>query len=63
MNLFSGFVAIVLALAYRQYSKSKELAAAEELARKEKRGLWADKEPEPPWEFRKKEKSVGNPKT
>lgn len=41
---------------YKAYSKSKELAAAEELARKERRGLWADKSPEPPWEFRKKER-------
>lgn len=38
---------------YVQYSKSKELTAAEEAARKAKKGLWADKEPVPPWEFRK----------
>ncbi len=41
---------------YKQYSKSKELANAEEAARKAKKGLWADKEPVPPWEFRKKER-------
>lgn len=41
---------------YKQYSKSKELAEAEEEARKAKKGLWADKSPVPPWEFRKKEK-------
>jgi endonuclease YncB( thermonuclease family) len=39
---------------YKQYSKSTELAEAEEKARKAKKGLWADKSPEPPWEFRKK---------
>ena len=38
---------------YKQYSKSKELAEAEDEARKTKKGLWADKEPVPPWEFRK----------
>ena len=43
-----------LAWHYKQYSKSKELAAAEDDARKTKKGLWADKEPVPPWEFRKK---------
>jgi micrococcal nuclease len=41
---------------YKQYSKSKVLAEAESTACKEKRGLWAEKEPEPPWEFRKKER-------
>lgn len=39
---------------YKQYSKSKELAEAEEEARRAKKGLWGDKSPEPPWEFRKK---------
>src|ERR1019366_6366161 len=39
---------------YKQYSKSKELAVAEDEARKAKKGLWADKEPVPPWEYRKK---------
>jgi len=41
---------------YVQYSKSKELTAAETSARAAKRGLWADKEPMPPWEFRKLER-------
>jgi endonuclease YncB( thermonuclease family) len=39
---------------YKQYSKSKELAEAEEEARKAKKGIWGDKSPEPPWEFRKR---------
>ena len=44
-----------LAWHYKQYSKSKELAQAEDEARKAKKGLWADKdkEPVPPWEYRK----------
>jgi len=41
---------------YKLYSKSKELADAEEIARKSKKGLWADTEPVPPWEFRKLER-------
>ncbi|MDB5344313.1 MAG: nucH [Schlesneria sp.] len=38
---------------YVQYSKSKELERAELQARQARRGLWADKDPIPPWEFRK----------
>ena len=41
---------------YRQYDKSKELADAEAEARKAKRGLWADNDPMPPWEWRKQDK-------
>src|SRR6266446_10464116 len=41
---------------YRTYApKSKLLEQAEAEARQERRGLWQDKNPEPPWEFRKKE--------
>jgi len=55
-NINLEMVEAGMAWHYKRYSKSKELAAAEELARKERRGLWVDKEPEPPWEFRKKER-------
>ena len=41
---------------YTTYSKSKDLAKAEDEARKAKKGLWADKEPVPPWEYRKTER-------
>src|SRR5205823_3500794 len=42
---------------YRQYApKSRALEGAETEARKERRGLWRDREPEPPWEFRKKDR-------
>ena len=51
-----------LAWHYKQYSKSKELAEAEETARKAKKGLWADKEPTPPWEFRKAEREAAKSK-
>ncbi|HEX4142983.1 MAG TPA: thermonuclease family protein [Pirellulales bacterium] len=45
-----------LAWHYKRYSKSRELAEAEEEARKAKKGLWVDKEPVPPWEYRKQER-------
>jgi endonuclease YncB( thermonuclease family) len=40
-----------------QYSKSKELAQAELASRQARRGLWADRDPIPPWEFRKAAKA------
>ncbi len=43
-----------LAWHYKQFSKAKALAQAEDEARKAKRGIWGDKSPVPPWEFRKK---------
>lgn len=47
---------------YRQYKRSqtpedqKAYADAEAVARGGKVGLWADKEPVPPWEFRRQKK-------
>jgi len=41
-----------LAWWYRKYSKSPRLAAFEMEARLAHRGLWADKDPVPPWEWR-----------
>ena len=38
---------------YVRYSKSNELREAEQKARNERRGLWRDENPVPPWEFRK----------
>jgi len=45
-----------LAWHYRKYSKSIELARTEAEAKAAKKGLWADPNPVPPWEFRKLEK-------
>jgi len=42
---------------YKQYSKDEELAAAEGEARKGRRGLWYDKNPIPPWDWRKGKRS------
>ena len=49
-----------LAWWYRKYApKDKELARLEEEARKAKRGLWADRAPVPPWEWRSREREAG----
>ncbi len=39
---------------YPQYSNSKELAQIQLNTKKKKLGLWIDKNPVPPWEFRHK---------
>jgi endonuclease YncB( thermonuclease family) len=38
---------------YVQYDKPGEFTGAEAEAREHRRGLWADKDPTPPWEWRK----------
>ena len=38
---------------YKKYSNSERLAAFEELAKKNKKGLWSDKMAVAPWEWRK----------
>jgi endonuclease YncB( thermonuclease family) len=43
-----------LAWHYKQFSKSKVLADLENDARENKRGLWIDADPIPPWKYRKK---------
>ncbi len=52
-NVNEELVKAGLAWHYKQYSKSKTLDGIEEQARKKKLGLWADKDPEAPWEWRK----------
>ena len=42
-----------LAWQYRKYSHDPRLALMETEAREAKRGLWADPDPVPPWEWRK----------
>ena len=41
---------------YREYSKNARLQRAEDDARAAHKGLWADREPMPPWEWRKEHK-------
>jgi len=38
---------------YKKYSDDKNLERLEKQARKNKKGLWKDKYPIPPWDFRK----------
>lgn len=49
-------VADGMAWHYSRYSKDAGLAAAEREARAAHRGLWADKAPTPPWDWRASEK-------
>nr|WP_269093259.1 thermonuclease family protein [Aliarcobacter butzleri] len=39
---------------YKKYSKNKDYYNAEKVSRENKKGLWIDKNPIAPWEFRKK---------
>lgn len=48
-----AMVAAGMAWHYTDFSDDEELAKAEANARKKKRGLWRDKDPVPPWEWRK----------
>jgi endonuclease YncB( thermonuclease family) len=49
-----------LAWVYPQYCKQEEICAPlrqlEQAVRRSKRGLWVDKEPVPPWEWRRRRK-------
>lgn len=45
---------------FRKYSKDASLGDLEDEARQAKRGLWADPEPVPPWEWRSKYKQTGS---
>ncbi|MFM8930271.1 MAG: thermonuclease family protein, partial [Gemmataceae bacterium] len=45
-----------LAWHYKKYSQSADLSRAEAEAKAGKKGLWADPNPVPPWEFRRTEK-------
>lgn len=41
-----------MAWVYRKYSKDKTLLPLEDEAKSQRRGLWADSRPTPPWEWR-----------
>ncbi|MCY2987044.1 MAG: lamin tail domain-containing protein [Planctomycetota bacterium] len=45
----------------QKYSKDQALAKLEAEARQSKLGLWADPNPVPPWDWRKAQKSKGQP--
>ena len=42
-----------LAWVYLKYNQDPRLPALQEGAQKERRGIWSDTQPVPPWEFRK----------
>jgi endonuclease YncB( thermonuclease family) len=42
-----------MAWVYRKYAKDHNLFLLEHEAKRHKRGLWADKSPTPPWQWRK----------
>jgi len=49
---------------FKRFDQDEKLAKLETEARKAKRGLWADKKPEPPWEYRDRKKvAEAGPKT
>ena len=56
VNLNDKMVRLGHAWHYAQYSGCQDPADAQSDARKAKRGLWAGKNPQPPWEWRKKGK-------
>jgi endonuclease YncB( thermonuclease family) len=45
---------------YPQWDKAGEFATAQADARRHRRGLWADRNPVPPWEFRKAKRPGAN---
>jgi len=51
-SLNRELVAVGFAWWYRRYSTDRSLETLEQRARKERRGLWADPNPVPPWDFR-----------
>ena len=51
-SLNRELVATGLAWWYRNYSSDRSLEALERTARMSRRGLWAESDPVPPWDFR-----------
>lgn len=62
LNVNEELVKAGLAWHYKQYSKSKTLDGIEQQARDKKLGLWADKDPVAPWEWRKARRAPQPPK-
>ncbi len=46
-----------MAWVYRQYARDRSYFAAEDEARAERRGLWGDANPTPPWQWRRNKKN------
>jgi endonuclease YncB( thermonuclease family) len=57
LDVNAELVRLGYAWVYRRYSNDAELLRLEELARTGKLGLWADRNPIPPWEWRRGRRS------
>ena len=57
-NLNREIVAAGYAWWYRKYSADQSLGRLEEEAQRGRRGLWQDKNPVPPWEWRRQKRAV-----
>ncbi|MFU2883559.1 thermonuclease family protein [Pseudomonas aeruginosa] len=53
VNVNAEMVRQGMAWVYRQYATDRSLFALENEARADRRGLWADPSPVPPWQFRR----------
>lgn len=53
VNVNRAQVELGMAWVYPRYNKDRSLPALQEQAREDKRGLWANKDPIPPWEWRR----------
>jgi micrococcal nuclease len=56
-NLNKELLSAGLAWHYKKYSRDPELAKLEFEAKSSKRGLWAEPDPVPPWEWRRDKRS------
>ena len=54
INVNETMVSSGMAWHYKQYSKDERLGALENEARDNKKGLWSQPNPTPPWDYRKK---------
>ena len=61
INVNEELVKAGLAWHYEQYSDNDELSLIEAEARQAKRGLWADKDPMAPWDWRKQKRKKSSP--
>jgi len=59
VDINAEMVRLGFAWVYRKYSKDASILTLEEEARAERRGLWADADPTPPWEFRRVQRNNG----
>lgn len=60
VNVNEQLIKAGLAWHYKDYSNNKMLGILEEQAREEKVGLWSDKNPTAPWQYRKKKRKKRN---